>query len=184
MLAFLRNRFIESLVAISAIATLLAFILPEGAFDTNPDNTLPIEVMLPHYVQSPGSHALQIILTSSKPQPSGDTQLTFVLVNSGKLPVYYTGYTPYSYSPRLTKGQISPLYKIQTKVGTLWQGKDLSWCGNGVKSMRLLPGHVAQFTVWQHPTEPTIRIGVPFHFNTNAVNSERGTVWSAVIDPK
>lgn len=181
MLWLIRHRFLECLVALSVFATVSALVLPKGAFDLNPDNSMPVDAILPHYAKTSDNGVLQVILTSKELQPTGERQLNFVLLNSGNSPAYYVGYTPNSFSPRLTNGHVSPIYRKQMKLGTTWQDKQLGWCGNGATRMRLLPGHAARFTAWQDATEPAIQIGVSCSASKIGAYREEDVAWSAVI---
>lgn len=181
MLPLIRHRWLECLVAISMIAAPLALLLPEGAFDFDPDNTVSIASLLPQCVQQSDGNRIQIVLTSAKRLPSGDSRLTCVLLNASNVPVYYAGYRPYSFQRRLAHGWICPLYRRRVNVGPSWQDEEIGGCGNGVASMQLQPGQAGQFTAWQRASEPSIQIGVPWSLNRSSAFNDENVVWSGVI---
>jgi hypothetical protein len=130
-----------------------------GVSKIDPDNTVSIETLLPDYRQKPGEPPVQVIFTSREPVSSQYDKLHFVLLNSGSTPVYYTGYTPDSFNPDLSKGVISPFFLERVKIGGLWSDKSLDYCGVGLASMRLLPGQAGRFMIVQMSDEESVQVG-------------------------
>jgi hypothetical protein len=130
-------------------------------------------------------HALtgnpEIVIKRRRMGNHGVTEITCVLLNNSTAPIYYSGYTPESSSPRMPIGHISPLYRKQVRFGAEWELKELGWCGNGACQMRLLPGHAGEFNVYLHSNEKEIKIGVCLSAHHSLRMDDMDVLWSNAI---
>ena len=181
-----RMKFIEVIVAGSIIATLVVMALPQNVmdrFDRNPDNTLPIESILPSgFKTNPTSGPIQIVLVARIMENDRDEIATYVLMNTGQTDQYYSGYTPTSYSPRIREGRISPLYRKDVRSQNAWEERKMGWCGNGATRMRLKPGHAGRFSTYRQPDQPAIRIGVYCSATKTDPLTEASLVWAEPLE--
>lgn len=177
---FLKNiTAIEWLLILSAVATVASFVVP-NSLCFHPDNTKPISSFVDPSDLTDDSPT-QLILMSTEQSDGDSAQLTFLLLNNGDSPIYYSGYTPTSFMPRMPSGNVSPLYKKKLNVNNGWHDKEIGWCGNGATRMRLMPGQAGQFSVPQHIDEPVIRIGVYCTADDHSKYRDEDVIWSQEI---
>lgn len=177
MLFLGRITIIHWLAAVSLLTTIALLVLP----GRNPDNTQPIETLLPAHTTTSIAQSVQVIFTSRQADPAGDDQLEFVLLNATNSPVYYPGYEPSS-SPDGSTGHMRPQYEKKLKHGDNWQDKRLGWCGNGATRRRLMPGQAGLFRTSQLSDEPIVQIGVSWSPTKDDRYRDEDVAWSSVIE--
>ena len=183
----LRIKLIDLLVTLSIIAVICAIALPPDfwdRFDRNPDNTYPISQVLPAGLTSTAAGGPRIVLLDRRFDNTGDEQFEFVLLNSSESDIFYFGYTPTSFRPRMWEGKVSPLYKKEVRIGDTWEDQKQRWCGNGATQMRLKPGHAGRFTAWRHADQLMVRFGVYCSPVEEGQFTESTIVWSPVIESR
>ncbi len=177
---------LELLVAVSIIVTLVVIALPPDffdRFDRNPDNTFPIAGVVPvRLVPSASNDSPQFVVISRQFDGSGDERIELALLNTGSSDLYYYGYTPMSFAPRMPEGKVHPLYKEEVNNGDHWEDGSPGWCGTGAADMRLKSGHAGRFTVFRSRDQPAIRVGVYCSSSQRVRFTESSIVWSPVIE--
>lgn len=176
---------LEWLVALGILATFLALLLPSDLavrFDENPNNTLPISDVFPAGRSVDLAADVQVTEIGRKAFSTEHQTIHFVLVNNGKTAVYFHGYRPTSFEPRLKQGQLRPFYKKRIQVGSGWLDKPFSRCGNGAATMCLMPRHAGRFYAIQHNDEAAIRIGVSYSPNEDAEEGSGLVAWSETLN--
>lgn len=179
-----RFQALEWLVILAVIALLGVIILPDdlgAAFDRNLDNTLPINQIVPSDLVNESTAAVQLIMIARRPNPSGGEDIDFALLNTSATPVYYIGFTPRSFRPRLKEGQVRPTYTKQVETEHQWDDKRVFRCGNGMATMCLKPGQAGLFRASRFPDEQTIRIAINWASTKSGPSKDDAVLLSPVI---
>lgn len=110
-------------------------------------------------------------------------EVRLVLINPTERILEYRGYPIDFWSESPPLGEISPLYRLESREGFgAWQNAGPGWCGLGAEAMQVPAGHAAEF-VAHVPRGETMRVGVPFELQS-APTMEGFTAWSPAIDSR
>lgn len=142
----------------------LSQICPPGLLNSNPENGIAVYSMGRGSTESNGT--------------STYIEFQFLLVNLSNREIRYWGYRPDSYTQRLPRGVVQPLYSMAIAQFDKWEPADVRWCGTGTANMRLKAGQAGRFKAYLNVEERLARIGVRcFEEGAGGVNKEF-VVWS------
>jgi len=169
-------------VLIAIVAILVALSAPydlRSYIDSNPDNSFPMTTVDPTVLkESDALGSVRVFVTSRTRNDRGNWDLKCLLLNTGTTPIFYDGYSPTYYHPRLKEGVLIPLYRKQVERESKWEEVRAHRCGSGSVTMRLKPGQAGRFHAWHHGEEPAIRIGVSYGATAKLYDA---VVWSVAI---
>ena len=144
------------------------------AFWPNPNNTLPISHIL-NDEEVDISEALNLVVMSHRKD-----MVQLALTNDTPNKIFYSGYTPSSYSERPEKGSINPLYHVEYKVKGTWTKKNIGFCGTGLAELAVPSGHAGKFEVFGIDANVPTMIGIDYWRRDSSNNLVRGILWTDV----
>ena len=128
-------------------------------------NTVSVsEICPPELLNSNPEKGIAVYSIGRGATESGGTskhiEFQFLLANLSNREIRYWGYRPDSYTQRLPRGVVQPLYSMAINQADKWEPSSIGWCGTGAANMRLQAGQAGRFKAYIDAEARLAKVGV------------------------